>query len=289
VNAGSLLSSFTHSAPLQESLEADVRRALAEDIGSGDITAELIDPAKQAHAEVISRDPGVFCGAPWVSAICAQAPAPVAVTWQVRDGQTIDPNTPLFCLDGSARALLTLERTLLNFVQLLSGTATVTQHYVRRIQAFPTRLLDTRKTIPGLRLGQKYAVHCGGGHNHRVGLFDAFLLKENHLNAAGGIAQAVTSARSTHPGMPVEVEVENLEELEQAVAAGADIALIDNFSLTDTRAAVALAAQRIKLEASGGITEDDITEIAATGVDYISIGIITKQIIPLDLSLRFID
>ena len=283
----SKLAGFRHSELLQASLGGDVRRALKEDVGSGDITAELIDPAIQAHAEVISRDAGVFCGKPWVVEICAQANAPIEVTWHVNDGDLLSEGALLFSLDGSARALLSIERTLLNFVQLLSGTATLTHHYTQLIGEHGARLLDTRKTVPGLRVAQKYAVHCGGGHNHRVGLFDAYLLKENHLSAAGGVAAAVGSARAANPGLSVEVEVESIEQLRQAIAAGADIALLDNFSLADTTAAVELARGQIKLEASGGITEDTITEIAATGVDYISTGVITKQITPLDLSMRF--
>jgi nicotinate-nucleotide pyrophosphorylase (carboxylating) len=284
-----MLDSFAHSDLLLASLPGQVQRALAEDVGSGDITAALIDPADQACARIISREAGVFCGEPYVSGICAESAEDIEIAWQVQDGETVAPNALLFTLTGSARALLTLERTLLNFVQMLSGTATLTRHYARLIERFPTRLLDTRKTIPGLRLAQKYAVHCGGGHNHRIGLFDAYLLKENHLAAAGGIGPAVRAARTAHPDLQVEVEVETLDQLQQAIAAGAHIALLDNFTLAQTQAAVAQAAGHIKLEASGGITEESITEIAATGVDYISTGIITKQIMPLDLSMRFVD
>lgn len=261
--------------------------ALAEDIGAQDITAALIDPQNRAVAQIITRDSGIFCGAPWVASVCSRIHSDIRVTWHARDGAPVAANDVLFELNGPARALLTLERTLLNFVQLLSGTATLTQHYVNLIANSGTRLLDTRKTIPGLRVAQKYAVHCGGGHNHRMGLFDAYLLKENHLSAAGGIASAVERARQTHPELSIEVEVENLEQLQQAIEAGAHIALIDNFSLRNTRTAAAMAAGKIKLEASGGITEKTITEIAATGVDYISTGMITKQIMPLDLSMLF--
>lgn len=281
-----LLDSFAYADLLRSTIGPDVRRALAEDVGTGDITAALIDPKEQASARVITRDPGVFCGALWVDAICSDT---IDVNWYTADGQTLAANDTLLELSGRAQQLLTVERTLLNFIQLLSGTATVVRRYVDLIGDSPTRLLDTRKTIPGLRLAQKYAVHCGGGDNHRIGLFDAYLIKENHLSAAGGIAPAVQSARAAHPELVVEVEVENLAQLEEAVAAGAHIALLDNFSLDETRAAVSLVAGKIKLEASGGITEESITEIAATGVDYVSTGMTTKQINPLDLSMRFTD
>mgnify|MGYP001813074549 CR=1 FL=1 len=244
----SKLASFRHSELLQASLSDDVRRALQEDLGGGDITAALIDPAVQAHAEVISRDAGVFCGEPWVTEICAQANSPIAVTWHVSDGDLLAEGSLLFSLDGSARALLSIERTLLNFVQLLSGTATLTRHYTQLIGEHSARLLDTRKTVPGLRVAQKYAVHCGGGHNHRVGLFDAYLLKENHLSAAGGVAAAVGAAHAANPELPVEVEVESIAQLQQAIAAGADIALLDKFSLADTTSAVTVAGGRLKLE-----------------------------------------
>ena len=281
--------SFAHADNMQRVVVENVRAALAEDVGAADISAELIDPAKHARAHVISRQPGVFCGAPWVAEVCAQVDARISVELAVSDGEPITAEQRLFTLAGPARGLLTAERTLLNFVQLLSGTATRTAHYVDLISGTDARLLDTRKTIPGLRLAQKYAVYCGGGHNHRFGLFDAYLIKENHLAAAGGIAPAVATARKLHPDKSVEVEVETLAELEAAISAGADIALIDNFSLADTRTAVAMAQGSIELESSGGINEQTITDIAGTGVDYISIGIITKQIEPLDLSMRFTD
>lgn len=271
------------------SVAADVQRALSEDVGTGDISAELIDSSEQATARVITRQPGVFCGKPWVEEICRQLDSNIEVRWNVNDGDAVEPDQELFLLKGSARSLLTLERTILNFVQLLSGTATLTRRYVELMGNTDSKLLDTRKTIPGLRLAQKYAVRCGGGHNHRLGLFDAFLIKENHIAAAGGISQAVLRARSQHPEIPVEVEVESLLELNEAMDAGADTALIDNFSLADTTTAVTVSRGTLKLEASGGIDEKTIGDIAATGVDYISIGNLTKQILPLDLSMRFLD
>ncbi|MCZ6640357.1 MAG: carboxylating nicotinate-nucleotide diphosphorylase [Gammaproteobacteria bacterium] len=271
------------------SVTANVQRALSEDVGTGDITAMLIDSSKQSTARVITRQPGVFCGKPWVEEICRQLDSNIEVRWSVNDGDAVEPDQELFLLKGSARTLLTLERTILNFVQLLSGTATLTRRYVELMGNADSKLLDTRKTIPGLRLAQKYAVRCGGGHNHRLGLFDAFLIKENHISAAGGISQAVLRARSLHPEIPVQVEVENLTELNEAMRAGANIALIDNFSLADTKTAVTASRGTLKLEASGGIDEKTIKDIAATGVDYISIGNLTKQVLPLDLSMRFMD
>jgi nicotinate-nucleotide pyrophosphorylase (carboxylating) len=273
---------------LQAAITANVRAALAEDVGSGDISAELIDPATRATARVITREPGVFCGTPWVRETCAQLGGTIRVDFGVVDGDAVTPGQAVIGLEGPARALLTAERTLLNFVQLLSGTATLTRHYVDLIAGTGARLLDTRKTVPGLRLAQKYAVRCGGGHNHRVGLYDAYLIKENHIAAAQSIGAAVAQARSLHPERRLEVEVETLAQLDEVIAAGADIALLDNFSLADTGRAVAAAAGRILLEASGGIDERTIREVAETGVDYISLGIITKQVRPLDLSMRFI-
>ena len=274
---------------LEKSISANVRAALAEDVGAGDISAELIDAKQLARASVIARVRGVFCGAAWVRETCAQVDPNISVAFDVADGDEIGAEQRLFTLTGPARGLLTAERTVLNFVGLLSGTATATRHYVDLIAATETRLLDTRKTIPGLRLAQKYAVRTGGGNNHRFGLFDAFLIKENHLAAAGGVTAAVATARSLYPERPVEVEVETLAQLHEAVAAGADIALIDNFSLAATKTAVTLAKGHIRLESSGGINEETINDIANTGVDYISIGNITKELKPLDLSMRFTD
>ncbi len=280
---------------LRAAVTANVRAALAEDVGSGDISAALIGPETHGRARVITRENGVFCGAPWVKETCAQLGASIAVEFAVADGDAVTAGQTLFTLDGPARTMLTAERTMLNFVQLLSGTATATRGYVQLIEGTTATLLDTRKTIPGLRLAQKYAVRCGGGRNHRLGLYDAFLIKENHIAAAGSISAAIAVARALRPDHPVEVEVENLAQLEEAIASNADIAMLDNFSLERTREAVALtharptAKGRIRLEASGGIDAQSITAIARTGVDYISLGIITKQVLPLDLSMRFID
>lgn len=273
---------------LLAAVTANVTLALAEDVGAGDITAALIDAEEIAEARVITREAGVFCGAAWVEETCRQVDPNIAVKMLVADGDAITADQTLFELTGPARSLLTAERTLLNFVQLLSGTATRAHHYAVLVAHTATRVLDTRKTIPGLRLAQKYAVRCGGGHNHRIGLFDQFLIKENHIAAKGGIAAAVTAAKQQgSASLRVEVEVESLEELDQAIAAGADIALIDNFSLADTREAVRRARGHIELEASGGITAESITDIAETGVDYISTGDVTKQVTPLDLSMLF--
>ena len=264
----------------------NVTRALAEDIGNGDVSAEIIDPATQARAAVITRDPGIFCGAPWVQEVCRQVDAAIDCRFVVAEGTNVDPNDQLFTLSGPAASLLTAERPALNFVQLLSGTATLTHYYASMIAHTRAILLDTRKTIPGLRLAQKYAVRCGGGENHRLGLFDQFLIKENHIAAAGGISAAISVARHQHPELKVEVEVENLDELQEAIAAGADIAMVDNFTLDETHKAVQIGRGRIALESSGGINVKSIVEIAETGVDYISVGELTKSVRPLDLSMR---
>ena len=236
---------------------------------------------------MITREDGVFCGKAWVDETIQQVDANIAIQWHVEDAGALVANQTLFTLTGSARSLLTVERTMLNFVQLLSGTATRTADYVALIDGHKAQLLDTRKTVPGLRLAQKHAVRCGGGSNHRIGLFDAFLLKENHVAAAGGIAPAIRLAQASHPGKTIEVEVETLDELDQATQAGADIALIDNFSIADTEEAVRRSQGKILLEASGGIAADSIGKIAATGVDFISSGDLTKSVVPLDLSMRF--
>ncbi|MGA0839759.1 MAG: carboxylating nicotinate-nucleotide diphosphorylase [Pseudomonadales bacterium] len=276
-------------AALRTAISTNVAAALAEDVGSGDISAALIDPSRRARARVITREPGVFCGAPWVLETLAALGGSVSAEFAVPDGTAVAAGATLFTLDGPASTMLTAERTLLNFVQLLSGTATATRAFVDLLTGTHAQLLDTRKTIPGLRLAQKYAVRCGGGKNHRLGLYDAFLIKENHITAAGSIPAAIAAARAYRPGSPIEVEVETLAQLDEAIAAGADIAMLDNFSLADTSTAVARAAGRIRLEASGGIDAQSIVAIARTGVDYISLGIITKQVLPLDLSMRFID
>lgn len=273
---------------LREAVRQNVEQALTEDLADGDISAGLIDEHTLAFAQVITRESGIFCGAPWVNETLKQLDETMHIKWQVADGDKVSPNQELFQLRGKARSLLSAERTMLNFVQLLSGTATRTARYVRLIADTQTQLLDTRKTVPGLRLAQKYAVKCGGGSNHRTGLYDAFLLKENHILAAGSIGAAVKAAKTSAPNKPVEIEVESLAELQQAMEAGADIALIDNFSVTDSKAAVAMTRGNMVLEASGGITQESIAAIAATGVDYISCGDLTKSVEPMDLSMRFL-
>jgi len=273
-------------ADLSSEIEANVRRALAEDIGSGDITAQLIPAERLARAAIITREAAVIAGTAWVDAVFRQLDPRVAVHWQVRDGERVSPNQPLFHLEGPARALLSGERSALNFLQTLSAVATRCQHHADLVQGTAVKLLDTRKTLPGLRLAQKYAVTCGGCHNHRIGLYDAFLIKENHIAACGGIAAAVQAAHRIAPGKPVEVEVESLAELQQALDAGADIIMLDELSLEDMRQAVALTQGRAKLEASGGITDSTLRAIAETGVDYISIGALTKDVKAVDLSMR---
>jgi nicotinate-nucleotide pyrophosphorylase (carboxylating) len=271
---------------LQTDIARQVRDALAEDIGSGDLTAALIPQESNAHGRVICREPGVVCGRAWVNEVFRQLDPAVTITWHVKDGEHVHPERLLFEISGPARSLLTGERTALNFLQLLSGTATRCRHYADLVADTGVKLLDTRKTLPGLRTAQKYAVSCGGCHNHRIGLFDAFLIKENHIEACGGIGAAVARARESAPGKPVEVEVENLDQLEQALEAGADRIMLDNFTLPDLREAVALVSGRAELEASGGITEDTLPRVAATGVDFISIGTLTKDVKALDLSMR---
>ncbi|MEH6367593.1 MAG: carboxylating nicotinate-nucleotide diphosphorylase, partial [Pseudomonas marincola] len=239
-------------ADLTSEIEANVRRALSEDVGSGDITAQLIPAERLAHATVISRDAAIICGTAWVDAVFRQLDDRVAVHWQVADGDRVSPNQALFHLEGPARALLTGERSALNFLQTLSAVATHCQHYADIVQGSGIKILDTRKTLPGLRMAQKYAVTCGGCHNHRIGLFDAFLIKENHIAACGSIDAAVKAAHQIAPGKPVEVEVESLNELREALAAGADIVMLDELSLDDMREAVKINQGKAKLEASGG-------------------------------------
>jgi len=274
---------------LPHDLVETVRCALAEDIGSGDITAQLVAKDKQAQARIISREPAIMCGQAWVNEVFKQIDANVKITWLVNDGDAIAADQELCRIQGNARSLLTGERTALNFIQTLSATASQAHTYTQRIADTTTRILDTRKTIPCLRTAQKYAVVCGGGKNHRIGLFDAFLIKENHIAAAGSIAAAVKVARQLAADLPVEVEVENLREVQQALDAKADILLLDNFSISLLSEAVALTQQRAKLEASGDITLDNVREVALTGVDFISIGAITKHVRATDLSMRFID
>lgn len=277
------------SADLAQVITENVAAALREDVGSGDLTAGLIPAHQQARARIITREAAVVAGTAWVDEVFRVLDPAVEVRWQVADGERVAPDQVLFELQGPARALLTGERSALNFLQLLSGTATRCRHYADLVQDTAVRLLDTRKTLPGLRRAQKYAVTCGGCYNHRIGLFDAFLIKENHIAACGGIAQAVATARQLAPGRPVEVEVENLQELEQALSAGADIVMLDELSLADMCTAVALTAGRAKLEASGGVNQDTLLGIAQTGVDYISIGTLTKDVKAIDLSMRILD
>jgi len=275
---------------LPSDLSEQVARALREDVGPGDITAGLIPARVRAHARVICREPAVLCGSAWFNETFRQLDPLIEIRWHLHDGDRVPADALLCELEGGARELLTGERTALNFLQLLSGTATAAHAYAERLAGTACRLLDTRKTIPGLRSAQKYAVRVGGGHNHRIGLFDGILIKENHIMAAGSIAQAVAAARSTGAKVPVEVEVESLEELRQAIAAGADIAMLDDFPLPAMADAVALnrsAARPLKLEASGGVTEQTIRAIAETGVDYVSVGSITKHVRGVDLSMRF--
>ncbi|MBB2898104.1 carboxylating nicotinate-nucleotide diphosphorylase [Pseudomonas sp. AS2.8] len=274
---------------LAQVITDNVAAALREDVGSGDLTAGLIPASQHARARIITREAAVVAGTAWVDEVFRVLDPAVEVRWQVADGERVAPDQVLFELAGPARALLTGERSALNFLQLLSGTATRCRHYADLVQDTAVRLLDTRKTLPGLRRAQKYAVTCGGCYNHRIGLFDAFLIKENHIAACGGIAQAVAAARQLAPGRPVEVEVENLQELEQALSAGADIVMLDELSLADMRTAVALTAGRAKLEASGGVNQDTLLGIAETGVDYISIGTLTKDVKAVDLSMRILN
>lgn len=282
----------TRVAPdlLQADRVAMVTRALAEDLNgldaSNDLTVQLIPAEQQVSATVITRDDMVVCGCAWVDEVFKQLDSQVQLTWLVADGQRVTANAPLLRMYGSARDILTAERTALNFLQTLSAVATTTAHYVAYLNGSQTKLLDTRKTIPGLRTALKYAVTCGGGWNHRVGLYDAYLIKENHIMACGGIAAAVRQARHLNPSVPVEVEVENLEEYQQALVAGADIIMLDNFSLSDVQQAVASRRGHSKLEVSGNITAERLSELAAVGVDYISSGALTKNIQAIDLSLR---
>jgi nicotinate-nucleotide pyrophosphorylase (carboxylating) len=273
-------------ADLGAEIQANVRRALREDVGNGDITAQLIPAERLAHATIITRDAAVIAGSAWVDNVFTQIDPRVAVHWQVQDGDRVQPNQPLFHLEGPARALLSGERTALNFLQTLSAVATRCRHYADIVAGTQVKLLDTRKTLPGLRLAQKYAVTQGGCHNHRIGLYDAFLIKENHIAACGGIAQAIQAAHGIAPGKPVEVEVESLAELQEALDAGADIIMLDELSLDEMRTAVAMTAGKAKLEASGGINDSTLRAVAETGVDYISIGTLTKDVKAVDLSMR---
>jgi len=271
---------------LRQSRVENVAQSLREDIGDGDITARLIPVDKFVTGHVITREQATVAGRKWVDEVFRQVDPTVKLDWQVQDGDTVSANQVLFRMEGRARSLLTAERSALNWLQTMSGVATTCAAYARKVSHTNVHLLDTRKTIPGLRLALKYAVTCGGCYNHRIGLWDAFLIKENHIAACGSIARAVEEARRVAPDKPVEVETENLDELNQALSAGADIIMLDEFSLEDLRAAVALNNGRAKLEASGNITADTLAPIAETGMNYISIGALTKNIRAIDLSMR---
>lgn len=269
-----------------------IAAALREDLGgeidaNNDITAQLLPEDQQSHAVVITREAGVFCGKRWVEEVFIQLGGDVKVTWHVKDGDSLKPDQPLFELQGPSRILLTGERTALNFVQTLSGVASLVRSYVNLLEGTHTQLLDTRKTLPGLRTALKYAVLCGGGNNHRLGLSDAFLIKENHIIASGSVRKAVEKAFWLHPDVPVEVEVETLEELDEALKAGADIIMLDNFTTDLMREAVKHTNGQAALEVSGNVTFETIREFAETGVDYISVGALTKHVRALDLSMRF--
>ncbi|MDG4561197.1 MAG: carboxylating nicotinate-nucleotide diphosphorylase [Candidatus Competibacter sp.] len=265
----------------------NVALALAEDVGSGDLTAALIPEHAQAEATVVSREVAILCGTTWFDAVFRQLDPSIAIDWRAADGDRVESEQLLCTLRGPARPLLTGERTALNFLQLLSGTATLARRYADAVSGTKAVILDTRKTLPGLRLAQKYAVRCGGCRNHRIGLFDAVLIKENHIMAAGSIGNAIATARRLHPGVTVEVEVENRAELEEALAARPDIVMLDNFDLAAMAEAVRIVDGRVKLEASGNVNFDTVRGIAETGVDYISIGGLTKDVRAIDLSMRF--
>jgi len=271
---------------LPDDLQRQVDAALEEDIGSGDITASLIPAKRRATARVLCRNAAVICGQPWFNACFKSFDPGVTIQWQVGEGSHVEADTLLCILEGSARSLLTVERTALNFLQTLSGVATETRRHVDAIGDLPTRILDTRKTLPGLRTAEKYAVSCGGGKNHRIGLFDAMLIKENHIFSVGSITQAVTEGRTRYPDKPIEVETENLQELKEALEAGADIIMLDNYSLDDIYKAVEITGGKAKLEVSGNVTLATLRELAETGVDYISIGALTKHVQAIDLSMR---
>lgn len=273
--------------PDQAQVLADVRRSLLEDLGSGDVSAALL-PAGQRRAHVVAKEAAVLAGSDWFDACFRELDPACRIDWLFADGDPIAAGDTVCRIAGDARALVSAERSALNFLQTLSGTATATRRFVDAVADLPVRLLDTRKTLPGLRLAQKYAVRCGGGHNHRIGLFDAVMLKENHILAAGSIGEAVAAARTRYPGLPVIVEVEDLDELKQALAARPERILLDDFSLDAMREAVALSGGRVPLEASGGMELEALRAVAATGVDCISIGALTKHVRAVDFSLRLL-
>ena len=276
--------------PDSQLIARQVAAALAEDLGTGDVTAALVPDQQQVRARIVAREPAILCGVDWVTETFRQLDPAIRLAWRASDGERVAADTTVLELDGRARPMLTGERTSLNFLQTLSGTATAAARFVEAVAGTHCRIIDTRKTIPGLRVAQKYAVRCGGAQNHRMGLYDMVLIKENHIVAAGSIAGAVATARRTSPRIPVEVEVESLDEFDQALAAGADIILLDELSLDAMRTAVARNREhggKAKLEASGSITLATVRDIALTGVDYISLGSITKHVHAIDLSMRF--
>jgi nicotinate-nucleotide pyrophosphorylase (carboxylating) len=274
---------------MEDDIERAVRQAISEDVGTGDATAALVPDGALAHAQVLVREVCVVCGSAWLDAVFRQLDREIKVQWHVSDGDKVPAQTVLCDLRGPARPLLTGERTALNFVQTLSAVATRTHSYVKAVNGTSAAILDTRKTIPGLRLALKYAVKTGGGVNHRIGLFDGILIKENHIAAAGGVPEVLTRARGSDSHVPIQIEVETIEQLEQAIASGATLVLLDNFTTDQMIAAVKLTAGRAQLEASGGITLETVREIAETGVDRISIGDLTKDITAIDLSMRFLS
>jgi nicotinate-nucleotide pyrophosphorylase (carboxylating) len=280
------MTSVQLASPTSDLIQADVERAFAEDIGTGDATADLLPADATASATLTCREDAVMAGIDWFNACFRRLDPHVQIEWAVRDGERVAAGSQICHLRGNARALVSAERSSLNFLQLLSGTATATAAYVAAVAGTGVRVLDTRKTVPGLRLAQKYAVRCGGGHNHRVGLYDAILVKENHIIAAGGIKAAAEAARRLHPTLLLEIEVENLDELQQALDAGADRIMLDNFTLPLMREAVAIAKGRAELEISGNVDLTTIGDYASTGVDYISVGALTKHVRAVDLSLR---
>ena len=268
-------------------ITSQVKLALEEDIGQQDLTADLIPASSQATATIISREPATLCGQAWLKEVFKQVDPTIDVTWHFNDGDSLDPDSIICTLSGPARSLLTGERTAMNYIQTLSATATLSSLYAKQVEGIEVQVLDTRKTIPGFRLAQKYAVKCGGYYNHRIGLYDGILIKENHINAAGSIAAAIAQAKQLHPGIAIEVEVENFDEFEQALAGHADIILLDNFDIPALKKAVALNQGTALLEASGNVNLTTVRDIAETEVDRISVGALTKDIKAIDLSMRF--
>jgi len=281
-------SDLLHALPDRALIATQVRAALTEDVGAGDLTAELLPAGQQARAELVTHEAATLCGCAWFETVFQSLDPNTRVHWEAGDGDGIRAGQRLCLIEGPSRALLTGERTAMNFLQTLSGTATQARRFTEAVAGLPVRVLDTRKTLPGLRIAQKYAVLCGGCHNHRIGLFDAILIKENHILAAGSIAGALAAAQTRNPGVPIEIEVESIAELEAALAAGATLILLDNFTLEEMRRAVGLNAGRAQLEASGGVNLETVRAIAETGVDRISVGGLTKDVTAVDLSMRFL-